>query len=232
MYALMVAMGILCLIPSLISRDWAIGFVHTYCAAAIWMLRVIVGTRVEVRGDVPTGPCIVAAKHQSFLDIIVLARVLPRPSFVMKKSLRWAPVVGLYAERLGSIAIDRSAGRVAVQTMLDGAIRQAAGRQIIIFPQGTRVAPTVDVPYRPGVVRLYEQLGVPVVLAALNTGWFWPRHGIRRTPGLVVVEFLETIGPGEPTKKMLGQIAKTIETASDRLADDAVEELRQTGRLD
>ena len=231
MYGLMAVMGLFCLIPSLISRDWAIVSIHTYCAIALWMLRILVGTRVEYRGEVPDGPCIVASKHQSFLDIIALAGILPRPAFVMKQSLRWAPVIGLYAERLGSIPIDRSAGREAMQTMLAGAVRQAAGRQIIIYPQGTRVHPNADVPFRQGVVRLYEQTGLPMALVAVNTGWYWPRHGLRRTPGTVVIEFLGTIEPGRPATGLLEEVAERIEAASDRLAEGSVAELRARGLI-
>lgn len=226
MYGLLVVMGLACLIPSKFSRRWAMVFIRAYCSAVIWMLRVIVGTRVEVRGNIPRGPCIVASKHQSFLDVIVLTRVLPRPAFVMKKSLRWAPVLGVYAERLGSIAIDRGAGGEAVRTMLEGAGKQAAGRQIIIFPQGTRVRPGVNVPWRPGVLRLYQTLDQPMVLVALNTGWFWPRTGLRRTPGTAVLEFLGSIRAGRPTDSLLDEMAETIDLASDRLGDEAARQFR------
>ena len=221
MYGLLLVMGLLCLIPSLISRKGSIVFIHAYCQAVLWMLRVIVGTRVEYRGEIPQGPCIVASKHQSFLDIIALTRVLPRPAFVMKKSIRYVPVLGAYAERLGSIPIDRSAGKEALATLLKGAMEQARGRQIIIYPQGTRVRPGVDAPYRHGVVRLYEATAAPMVLVALNTGWFWPRTGIRRTPGTVVVEFLGEIPAGRGTEGLLDEVAARIEAGSDRLAREA-----------
>ena len=232
LYALMLIMGIFCFIPSMLSQRWAIASMRAYCVAALWLLRVIVGTRIEYRGPIPQGPCIIAAKHQSFLDILCLVRILPRPAFVMKKSLRWAPVIGIYAQRLGSIPIDRKAGKEATRTMLQGAKAQAAGRQIIIFPQGTRVAPNTATPYRGGVVRLYETLAQPLVLVALNTGWFWPRTGLRRTPGTVIIEFLETIPAGADPTGLLERIETKIEAASDDLADQAARELRANGLLD
>lgn len=227
MYLLLLFMGIACLIPSLISRDWAIIFIQSYCKATLWMLRVIVGTRVEYRGQVPQGPCIVASKHQSFLDIIALTRVLPRPAFVMKKSIRYTPVLGAYAERLGSIPIDRSDGKEALKTLLKGAMEQAHGRQIIIYPQGTRVKPGVDMPYRHGVVRLYEASGVPLSLVSVNTGWFWPRTGVRRSPGTVVIDFLGEIPAGRETAGLLDEVAERIEAGADRLAEEAAVELRE-----
>lgn len=231
MYALMGMMGLLCLIPALFSRDAAIWAIHTYCAITLWMLRVIVGTRVEFRGEVPTRPCIVAAKHQSFLDIIALARVLPRPAFVMKQSLRWAPILGVYAARLGSIPINRKDGRGSMTSIIAGVASKAAGRQVIIYPQGTRVKPGVRMPYRYGVIRLYEQTGLPIVPVAVNAGWFWPRVGIRRTPGTVVVEFLETIEGGQPVGGLLDRLGRQIESASDRLSEEAIADLRARGAL-
>ena len=225
MYGLLAVMGLICLVPSWLSQRWALYCIKTYCRWILWLLGALVGTRVEIRGEIPQGPCIIASKHQAFLDVLLLVHALPRPSFVMKKSLRWAPMINVYAERLGSIAIDRSAGGEAVRSMLEGASRQAAGRQIIIFPQGTRVPPGKDVPYRPGVLRLYQQLGQPIALVALNTGWFWPRTGLRRTPGTAVLQFLGEIPPGRDTATMMDEIAARIEEASDRLAQEAADEI-------
>ncbi|MEM1162365.1 MAG: lysophospholipid acyltransferase family protein [Pseudomonadota bacterium] len=228
MYLLLLVMGLLCLIPSKISRNWAMVFIHAYCDAVMWMLRIIVGTRCEVRGTPPNGACLVASKHQSFLDIIILTRALPRPAFVMKKSIRWVPVLGVYAERLGSIPIDRSDGGQAMKAMIAGAGAQAQGRQLIVFAQGTRVPPGVDAPFRPGVLRLREKTGLPITLAALNTGWFWPRVGIRRTPGTAVVEFLTQIDASG--KLTIDEVAAPIEAASKRLADEAAAEIYGTAQ--
>lgn len=231
LYSLMLVMGIVCFVPSMLSRRWAVASMKAYCKASLWSLRLVAGTRIEIRGAIPSGPCIVASKHQSFLDILMLTRVLPWPAFVMKKSIRWVPVLGVYAKRLGSIPIDRQAGREATRSLLRGARDQAADRQLIIFPQGTRVPPGVDERWRTGVVRLYEQTGHPLVLVALNTGWFWPRKGIRRSRGTALMEFIETIPPGRPTDGLLEEIADKIDAASDRLAEEAAQELRAQGLI-
>ena len=226
MYGLLFFMGLACAIPSWASKRWALFFIKSYCRIVLGVLRVIVGTRVEIRGQVPDQPCIVAAKHQAFLDILILTLTLPRPCFVMKKSIRWVPVLNIYAERLGNIPIDRSAGRSAMAAILDGAEKgRGEGRQLIIFPQGTRVRPGVQAPYKPGVLRLYQQMGQPIVTAALNTGWFWPRTGTRRTPGTAILDFTGQIAPGQPTRGLMTVLTEQIEQGSDRLAAEAAAEL-------
>lgn len=226
MYGLLVVMGLLCAIPSWLSRKIAMYPIKGYCYAVLWMLRVIVGTRLEVRGEVPDEGCIVASKHQAFLDIILLTAILPRPSFVMKKSIKYIPVLNIYAERLGCIPIDRSAGSSAMRLILKEAERtKELGRQIILFPQGTRTMPNEVRPYKIGAIRLYQQLERPIILTALNSGWFWSRSGIRRDPGVTVVEFLERIPAGRPTEGLLDEVRDKIEAGSDVLAREAYQQL-------
>ncbi|MEM7059927.1 MAG: lysophospholipid acyltransferase family protein [Pseudomonadota bacterium] len=226
MYGLLVVMGLACAIPSWLSRKWAMYPIKGYCNAVIWMLRVIVGTKLEVRGDVPNEGCIVASKHQAFLDIILLTAILPQPSFVMKKSIKYIPVLNIYAERLGCIPIDRSAGASAMKLILAEAERtKSYGRQVILFPQGTRTLPNQERPYKFGVVRLYRQLERPIVLTALNSGWFWSKSGIRRNAGTTVVEFLGQIPPGRTSDGLLDEIRDRIEAGSDALAEEAYQQL-------
>jgi 1-acyl-sn-glycerol-3-phosphate acyltransferase len=226
MYALLLGMGLAALPGSTLSRQAALGWAKRYCRWVRRMLGAICRIRCEVRGPVPDFPCIVAAKHQSFLDVLMLIEALPRPRFVMKRSLLWVPVIGFFARRLGCVAIDRSAGGDAVRVMIAGVGAWAGDRgQIVIFPQGTRVAPGAQVPFRGGVLKLYRAFELPVVTAAANTGWFWPRVGTRRTPGTAVVEFVETIPPGEPTDGLLPRIEASVEGGSDRLAAQAAAEI-------
>jgi 1-acyl-sn-glycerol-3-phosphate acyltransferase len=226
MYALLLGMGLVSLPTATFSRRAALGWAKRYCRSVFWLLRVICRIGCEVRGPVPDHPCIVASKHQSFLDVLMLIEALPAPRFVMKRSLLWVPVIGFYARRLGCVAIDRSARGEAVRVMIEGVGGWAGNRgQIIIFPQGTRVAPGARVPFRGGVLKLYSTFGLPVVTAAVNTGWFWPRTGTRRTPGTAVVEFLEEIPPGQPTERLLPRIEASIEAGSGRLARQAAAEI-------
>ena len=222
-YGLMAVMG-LALAPAaaLGPRGTARWAVRRYCGIVLAAARAICGLRTEVRGTVPTGEVVVAAKHQSFLDIIILARVLPAPRFVMKKSLVWAPVLGFYARRIGCVAIDRAArGRALRQMVRETAADREAASQLVIYPQGTRVPPGADMPYKAGAAALCEALGAPCVPAATNAGLFWPRKGIARFPGTAVVEFLAPIPPGLDSATLTGRLRREVEAASDRLMAEA-----------
>lgn len=222
MYFVMFWMGLFGMPWALASRRGATWWVKTYCAFTMWLLRVVCGTRTEIRGTPPKGECLVASKHQAFLDVLLIITALDAPRFVMKRSLRWVPILGIYAMRMGGVAIDRDAKSEAVRTMVDrvSATSDYAG-QTIIFPQGTRQIPGQAVRYRSGIVRLYQQFNLPIALAGANTGWFWPRIGTRRSRGTAVVEFLETIPPDQPTEGMLARIEAVIERSSDALAAEA-----------
>ena len=222
LYALMAVMGVLCAPLAIWSVDGAYWVVKTYCRLAFAMLRGICGLRVEIRGPVPTGEVIVCAKHQSFLDIMMLAHALPRPKFVMKKELRWAPILGLYALRIGSTPVARGARSKAMQDMVAHAGQRAREpRQLVIYPQGTRVMPGARRPFKIGAGVLYERLGDPCVPAATNTGVFWARRSPYRRPGTAVVEFFEPIEPGLPVPAFMARIEAVIETNSDRLMREA-----------
>ncbi len=222
MYVMMVLMSLVFIPLTLWRRDMAFTAVRSYCRWVRWSAARIVGLRSEIRGEVPTGEVLVASKHQSFLDIIMIVSVVPRPKFIMKKEILLTPFVGFFARRIGCISVDRGKRGQAIRKMVadveSGA--QQPG-QLIIFPQGTRVAAGAMLPYKIGTGVLYEQTGQPCVPVAANVGVFWPRHGILRKPGLAVVEFLPPIAPGLPMKVFMKRLEHDIETASDRLMAEA-----------
>lgn len=222
MYVAMLVLAIVFFPYALFSRDGAYAACHTYCRWVIWSARWMVGLKVEVRGEAPTDEVMVAAKHQSFFDIIILFSALPRPKFIMKRELIWAPFIGQYALRLGCIPVDRGKRGAAIEKMLRDvkADRSLAG-QLVIYPQGTRVAPGAYLPYKSGVGALYDQLGQPVVPAATNVGVFWPRIGIWRKPGLAVVQFLDPIPPGKPIDAFRKELEELVEMRSNALMAEA-----------
>jgi 1-acyl-sn-glycerol-3-phosphate acyltransferase len=222
MYAMIPLMAVVFTPWAALDRRGAFAGVHAYCRWVRWTAAWMVGLRSEVRGTPPAGEALIAAKHQSFFDIILLCSALPRPKFIMKSSLRWAPIFGWYALRIGCVPVDRGRRAEAIRQMLAGVAEggQLPG-QLIIYPQGTRVAPGQRLPYKIGTAVLYRELGQPCVPAATNVGVFWPRRGIRRRPGLAVVEFLEPIPPGLEAETFMAELEARIEGASDRLMAEA-----------
>ncbi|GGD23433.1 lysophospholipid acyltransferase family protein [Sinisalibacter lacisalsi] len=207
---------------TLIDRTWAFSAIHAYTRFVRWAARVIVGLRSEIRGTPPEGEVIIASKHQSFFDIILIVSAVPRPKFIMKQELTRTPFVGYYAKAIGCIPVDRGKRGAAVKQMVAdvNASRSAPG-QLIIFPQGTRVAAGAHKPYKIGAGVLYKETGQTVIPAATNVGVFWKRHGLMRWPGLAVVEFLPPFEDGLPVEEFMTRLEDRIETASNRLMAEA-----------
>ncbi|MFC6637082.1 1-acyl-sn-glycerol-3-phosphate acyltransferase [Sulfitobacter sp. JBTF-M27] len=203
---------------AMFSKTGAYTACKTYAAWCMWSARWMIGLRCEVRGKVPDGEVLVAAKHQSFLDIMIIFHALPRAKFIMKKEILWTPVIGQYTKRMQMIAVDRGKRGKAIQKMMDDV---HAGRiepgQIVIYSQGTRVAPGVSAPYKVGTAVLYGQLGQPCIPVATNAGYFWPRRGLYRRPGLAVVEFLDPIEPGLSKDAFMADLEQKVETTSNAL---------------
>jgi 1-acyl-sn-glycerol-3-phosphate acyltransferase len=212
-------------IPALFGpRQGSVLGMRIFGHGTVWLLRVIVGIRVEVRGreHVPPGGCIVAAKHQSAFDTLIYHPLLGDPAIVMKRELLWIPLYGQHSLKARMIPVDRSGGPSALKTLVRlGRAAVAEGRPVVVFPQGTRVAPGAKAPYQPGLAALYTQLGVPVVPVATNSGLCWPRRSFAKHAGTIVVEFLAPIPPGLPRKAFAARIEQAIETASDRLVGAA-----------
>ena len=222
MYAMMAAMAVVFTPWAIVDRRGAFFAAHTFCRWVRWTARWMVGLKSEVRGTPPTGEVLIAAKHQSFFDIIVIFSAVPRGKFIMKKELKWAPILGWYALRIGCVPVDRGRRAEAIRQVMAG-VKSGAQEpgQLIIYPQGTRVAPGVKAPYKVGAGLLYRQLGQPCVPVATNVGWFWPKRGILRRPGTAVVEFLDPIRPGLEIEPFMARLEAEIETHSDRLLDEA-----------
>jgi 1-acyl-sn-glycerol-3-phosphate acyltransferase len=205
-------------------RRWAMAALRVHARFELWLLRVIVGTRFEVRGEdkIPNGPCLVASKHQSAWETFALIPLFRDPALLMKRELFWIPFHGWFSKKFEMIPVDRDKGPSALRRMLREARKRIeAGREIIIFPEGTRRPPGALPSYKTGVVLLYEALGVPCVPVALNSGLFWPRRSLIHRPGTIVVEILEPIPPGLPKKEFLRRLEETIETAANRLLAEA-----------
>ena len=196
------------------------GVLRRYASSTLWFLRVVCGIAVEWRGreKLPTGPYIIACKHQSLWETFALFMLLPDPTYVLKRELMWLPLFGWLATKARMIPIDRGSHAKALTSMIAAARREAArGRQIVIFPEGTRRPPGAKPHYLPGAAFLYAELGLPCVPVALNSGLFWPRRSLRRYPGTVLVEVLDPIPPGLEKREFLARLRNMTEEATARL---------------
>lgn len=217
-YAWMLILGIVFAPYALFAKRGALRACKTYARTTMWLARWMVGIRCEVRGTVPDTEVVVGAKHQSFLDIIIIFAAVPHGKFIMKRELLWTPVIGMYARRLGCIPVDRGKrGRAVAKMVKDVAKEFSEPGQLVIYPQGTRVAPGARKPYKVGTAVLYEGLGFPCIPVATNAGVFWPRTGILRKPGTAIVDFLDPIEPGVERESFLERLEDVIETRSDAL---------------
>lgn len=164
---------------------------HRWCASAL------LGIRSRVEGPRPDGAMLVAAKHQSMFETMEIILLLNEPAVIMKRQLSDIPLWGWVARRYGIIPVDRAGGATALRRMMraaEGAI--AEGRPIVIFPEGTRVAPGERPPLQPGFAGLYRALRLPVVPLALDSGRLWPRHRFVKRPGIVTMRFAPPLPPG------------------------------------
>lgn len=221
-YVMMLVYAVLFFVPALLSRDWAFKACNAWCTYVRWALRWMVGLKTEVRGTPPTGAVVIAAKHQSFLDIVMIFNSVPRGKFIMKRELMYAPLLGQYALRIGCVPVNRGKRGAAIEKMKrDVKKGHAEPGQLIIYPQGTRVAPGDKKPYKVGTGVLYEQLGQSCVPVATNVGHFWPKRGVLRKPGLAVVEFLDPIPAGRSVKEFMQELEARVETRSDELLEEA-----------
>lgn len=207
---------------ALFDRSASLRWMQLYARWVRVSARWMIGLATEVRGEVPTGAVLVASKHQSFLDSLVLVAILPAPRFIMKKQLTLIPVAGWHGLRAGFVPVDRGKRGAAIKQMLADVEQGSSGPgQLIIYPQGTRTAPGTHLPYKMGTAALYAQLGQPCIPVATNVGVFWPRHGIYRKPGVAVIEFLPAIAPGLSNDAFMAALEASVETASNRLMAEA-----------
>ena len=192
---------------------------------SVWLLERICGLRLEYRGleNIPPGGVVIASKHQSFLETFALLRYAPDFAIILKRQLTFVPFFGLYLIVSEQIAIDRSRGPQALQQIVAAAKPVlAAGRQIMIYPEGTRRPPGAPPKYKHGVAAIYAETGAPCLPVAVNTGLFWRRRTFLRRPGVAVIEYLPLIAPGLGRAAFTRELQSAIETACARLNSEAV----------
>jgi 1-acyl-sn-glycerol-3-phosphate acyltransferase len=218
-------------IPTFLMPPWAfMAVAKAWARSSIWLMRLVCNTKVEYRGleKIPKGPLIVASKHQSMWETFALLQFFDAPLFIYKRELAWIPFFGWYLIKSKMIGVDRSGGMRSLMDMARRAPKEIrSGRQLIIFPEGTRTPVGAPPDYMTGVGQIYAKSGVPCIPVALNSGLFWPRRTFMRYPGTLVVEFLDPLPPGLSRKDFTVRIRESIEAATKRLVDAARQEQAQ-----
>jgi 1-acyl-sn-glycerol-3-phosphate acyltransferase len=175
------------------------------------LVRVICGIRVKVTGELPRGAALIASRHESALDTLVWLTLVPDACYVLKRELLQVPLFGSLIRKAGMIAIDRTGGAAALRSLLRDGVRAAGeGRQIIIFPEGTRADPGTVLPLQPGVAALAARTGLPVIPVVTDSGRRWSRRAFRKQPGVVNITLLAPIAPHTPRVKLLSELAEAF----------------------
>jgi 1-acyl-sn-glycerol-3-phosphate acyltransferase len=201
---------------------------RSWISGSMWLIRRVAGLRVEVRHAerLPEGPFLMASKHQSAWETVWFNSFLKDPAIVLKKELTEIPILGPMINGAGMVPIDRDGGAPAIKKMLINAKEAISeGRPVLIFPQGTRVAPDGEAPYHPGVFALYRSIGLPMVPVALNSGVFWARNAFIKIPGTITVELLPPIEPGLDRETFMKRLETSIEETSARLVEEGRQQL-------
>jgi 1-acyl-sn-glycerol-3-phosphate acyltransferase len=222
----------------LIAPNRVLGFAAGWARLELAALRLICGIRFTVTGreHLPTdGPALIASSHQSAFDTMVWMLLLPRCCYVLKRELLWIPLFGGMVRASRMIAVDRAAGASALRSLLQqGEQAAASGRQIVIFPEGTRAEPGLHLPLQPGVAALAARLGLPVIPVATDSGLFWGRRAFRKRPGTIEVALRCPIPAATSRQELMdrlesalsepvGQSPRTVENSvglgADRFSD-------------
>jgi 1-acyl-sn-glycerol-3-phosphate acyltransferase len=217
MYGLMAVMGLVCLPLLLGPRRWVKAVVRLWIRLMHGGLRLLCGISIKIEGleHLPKGGALIASKHQAMIDVFWPWLYCEDPALIFKKELSLMPIFGWYALKLKNVMVDRAGYATALRAM----VRQARaladqGRQILIFPEGTRGEVGEALPFKPGVAALYTQMDVPCVPVALNSGLHWPAHGLIMTPGVITVRILPPIAPGLKRKAFMQTLQAQIDEAS------------------
>jgi 1-acyl-sn-glycerol-3-phosphate acyltransferase len=233
--AFYINLTILCIIaiPTLFMPYRAIIWIaKLWARTSIWLLRVICNTKTEFRGleKIPKGAVIAAAKHQSIWETFALMPLFDDPVFILKRELMWLPFFGWYLWKGRMIAVDRGARSQALNGVTTRAkIELALGRQLLIFPEGTRRPAEGEPRYKYGTAHIYGELGLPCVPIALNSGLFWPRRTFLHYPGTIVAEVLDPMPAGLTKEEFAQSVKEILEVATAKLIAEGKRELAAHG---
>ncbi len=224
-YANLSVLLILALPTLFLPRAYVFKVGKLWARSSLWLLRVICGTHVEIRGteNIPKGPLIIAAKHQSAWETFALILLFDDFCYILKRELTFIPLFGWYIWKCDQIAINRSQGSSALAQVEEKAREIfAQGRRLFIFPEGTRRPAGAPAIYKFGVAHLYDACQVPCLPIALNSGLFWARRSLLKRPGTVVIDILPAIQPGLEKQAFFQLLQDRLEQSSEALISESV----------
>jgi 1-acyl-sn-glycerol-3-phosphate acyltransferase len=233
-YGMTVAVAVASVTVLLGPAGWARGFARFWARAVLGGLRPLCGITVKVTGreHLPAaGPALIASQHQSAFDTLVWLLLVPDAAYVLKQELTRIPLYGAMCRKLGMIPVDRAGGASAIRALLRGADRAVAdGRQIVIFPEGTRAPPGQVLPLHPGVAALAARTGLPVIPVVTDSGLYWGSRAFRRHAGVIHVAIQPPLPPRLPRAALMDRLAalyaqgvgpvdNSVDSATPRLND-------------
>ena len=177
--------------------------------------RVICGIRLQVTGldTLPDGAALLASRHQSAFDTLVWLTLVPRCCYVLKQELLRIPLFGGLVPLTGMIAVDRAGGSAALRGLMrDGAQAAREGRQIVIFPEGTRAPPGATLPLQPGIAALAASTGLPVIPVVTDSGLYWGRRAFRKRAGTIHIVLLPPLPAGLPRAELMRRLTEALRT--------------------
>lgn len=198
-----------------------------WAVVLMWVLKNLCGISYKVVGKnhIPNEPCIIACKHQSMWETVIMHLIINRPVYAYKKELELIPFYGWFLKVMSGIKVDRKGGAKALKSIIGQSKSYLSkGQSIVIFPQGTRVPIEAGIdrfPYQSGIVALYNSCNAKVVPVALNSGLFWSKDKLKKR-GTIIIEFLEPIEPGLSKSDFTKRLIDAIEIKSSELVKNSI----------
>ena len=224
-YALLGLMGVFLLPYASTSKTNCLKVIKLYCDVVFWILKKFFNIEILVKGILPDNSAsIVCSKHQSFLDVLILLKVLPEPKFIMKSELSWIPILSTYARKIGCVNVkrnDKTRSRHALKEAISKEANSQTG-QLVIYPEGTRTIPGQEVEYKKGVLLLFSSLKRPLYLVSTNAGLAWSKTGKFKENSNASINFLEKINFTKKQDHNLSYIKGKIEKDSQKLYNEEV----------
>ena len=226
LYLSLIAFMLIGLIVLILPRSAVTILARSWGRYFLWLCRVVGGINVEFRGreNIPKGPLLVAVKHQSVWETFMLLGLFDDPCFILKRELAFIPFFGWFIYKMRNVPINRKDGSRALIKLTRAADREIhadGGRQILVFPEGTRRPLGAPPVYRFGVAKLYESLNVPCVPIGLNSGVYWPRRSMKLKRGTIIVDIMPAIQPGLNRNEFFALVQAQIENSSNILIAEA-----------